>query len=123
LNGLLTDRDGVLRDTSLAYKGLQERHVEDLRIAQGHEAGGHRGMFRAPNLKRASASQLLFGFDLPLTELRHFLSIAANRRYTTDVDGSSWCRRNRARLRWYWRSDGGRSGSLRPGDMRSGGKA
>jgi hypothetical protein len=25
LNGLLTDRDGVLRDTSLAYKGLQER--------------------------------------------------------------------------------------------------
>ena len=25
------DRDGVLRDTSLAYKGLQERHVENLR--------------------------------------------------------------------------------------------
>jgi 2,6-dihydroxypyridine 3-monooxygenase len=31
LNDLLTDRDGVLRDTSLAYKSLQERHVENLR--------------------------------------------------------------------------------------------
>jgi len=31
LNGLLTDRDGVQRDTSLAYNGLQERHVENLR--------------------------------------------------------------------------------------------
>jgi 2,6-dihydroxypyridine 3-monooxygenase len=31
MNGLLTDRDGVLRDTSLAYKRLQERHVENLR--------------------------------------------------------------------------------------------
>jgi len=31
LNGLLTDRDGVQRDTSLAYKGLQERHIENLR--------------------------------------------------------------------------------------------
>jgi 2,6-dihydroxypyridine 3-monooxygenase len=30
LNGLLTDRDGVLRDTSLAYKRLQERHVENM---------------------------------------------------------------------------------------------
>jgi 2,6-dihydroxypyridine 3-monooxygenase len=31
LNGLLTDRDGVRRDTSLAYKDLQEKHVENLR--------------------------------------------------------------------------------------------
>jgi 2,6-dihydroxypyridine 3-monooxygenase len=31
LNGLLTDRDGVLRDTSLAYKGLQEGHFKNLR--------------------------------------------------------------------------------------------
>jgi 2,6-dihydroxypyridine 3-monooxygenase len=31
LNDLLTDRSGVLRDTSLAFKTLQEKHVEKLR--------------------------------------------------------------------------------------------
>jgi 2,6-dihydroxypyridine 3-monooxygenase len=31
IDDLLTDRDGVLRDTSLAYRALQEKHVERLR--------------------------------------------------------------------------------------------
>jgi nitronate monooxygenase len=35
---------------------LEARGV-DVIIAQGYEAGGHRGMFLAPNLSRASASQ------------------------------------------------------------------
>ena len=35
---------------------LEARGV-DLIIAQGYEAGGHRGMFLTPNLNRASASQ------------------------------------------------------------------
>ena len=35
---------------------LEGRGV-DIIIAQGYEAGGHRGMFLAPNLNRASASQ------------------------------------------------------------------
>jgi nitronate monooxygenase len=35
---------------------LEARGV-DIIIAQGYEAGGHRGMFLAPNLERASASQ------------------------------------------------------------------
>src|SRR5262249_16729788 len=35
LDDLLTDRDGVLRDTSLAYQALQERHVQRLRQDAG----------------------------------------------------------------------------------------
>lgn len=35
LDDLLTDRDGVLRDTSLAYQALQERHIQRLRLDAG----------------------------------------------------------------------------------------
>ena len=42
------------------------------------------------------------------------------RRCTTDVDDSLSCRRNRARRRWCWHTDGDSSSSPRPGSGRSG---
>jgi nitronate monooxygenase len=49
--------------TTVAHALWLEARGVDIVIAQGYEAGGHRGMLLAPNLKRASA----FNYFLDLT--------------------------------------------------------